>query len=183
MGASTTQPDATTKNANAFYCITTHNPRNLPIRDIINTNWDILQKTKTTRDIFESKIIFGLRRNKNLSDHLVRASTKTNTPRETFISTHPCKRPGLCRYCPKINHSGEIISKTTGQKVITMKNTNCQSSNIIYLITCTTCGIQYVGQTKLGFRVIILTSRVTMIPLCHDISTNAPPPTPPLSAV
>ena len=29
-----------------------------------------------------------------------------------------------------------------------MTNINCQSSNIIYLITCTTCGIQYVGQTK-----------------------------------
>ena len=52
VGASITQPDATTKNANAFYCITTHNPRNSPIHDIINTNWDILQKTKTTRDIF-----------------------------------------------------------------------------------------------------------------------------------
>ena len=25
---------------------------------------------------------------------------------------------------------------------------NCQSSNLIYVITCSTCGIQYVGQTK-----------------------------------
>ena len=29
-----------------------------------------------------------------------------------------------------------------------MKQVNCQSSNLIYLITCTKCKIQYVGQTK-----------------------------------
>ena len=127
-------------NTDTFYCITTHNPRNPPIKEIINTNWEVLQKTKTTRDIFESNIIFGLRRNKNLSDHLVRASTKTNTQHNTYISTHPCNRSSLCRYCPKINHSGQTTSKTTGQKSVTMINTNCQSSNIIYLITCSSCG-------------------------------------------
>ena len=137
-----------TNKPDTFYCITTHNPRNPPIREIIHTNWEVLQKTKTTRDIYESNIIFGLRRNKNLSDHLVRASTKTNLQHDTYISTHPCNRPSLCRYCPKINHTGQITSKTTGQKFITMKNTNCQTSNIIYLISCKTCGIQYVGQTK-----------------------------------
>ena len=108
----------------------------------------MLQKTKTARDIYESKIIFRLRRNKNLSDHLVRASTKTNTQHQTYTSTHPCNRPSLCRYCPKIDHSGQTTSKTTGHKFTTMTNTNCQSSNLIYLITCNTCGTQYVGQTK-----------------------------------
>ena len=137
-----------TNKPDTFYCITTHNPRNPPIREIIHTNWEVLQKTKTTRDIYESNIIFGLRHNKNLSDHLVRASTKTNLQHDTYISTHPCNRSSLCRYCPKINHTGQITSKTTGQKFITMKNTNCQTSNIIYLISCKTCGIQYVGQTK-----------------------------------
>ena len=145
----TKPPTAQTTNAHdTFYCITTHNPRNPPIREIINKNWESLQKTKTTRDIYESKIIFGLRRNKNLSDHLVRASTRTNTEHETYISTHPCKRPNSCRYCPRINHTGHIVSKTTGQQFPTMTNINCQSSNIIYLVTCSNCGIQYVGQTK-----------------------------------
>ena len=29
-----------------------------------------------------------------------------------------------------------------------MSNVNCQSENLIYLITCNACEIQYVGQTK-----------------------------------
>ena len=33
-------------------------------------------------------------------------------------------------------------------KFTVLKNVNCQSSNLIYVITCNTYGIQYVGQTK-----------------------------------
>ena len=65
-----------------------------------------------------------------------------------WFANRLCNRPQLCRYCPRLNHSGEIISKTTGQKHSTMVNINCQTSNVIYLITCISCGIQYVGQTK-----------------------------------
>ena len=148
MDVSNTPTTNTTTASDTFYCITTHNPKNPPIREIIKTNWEILQKTKTAQDISESKIIFGLRRNKNLSDQLVKASTKTQTQHETYISTHPCNRPSQCRYCPKINRCGYVISKVTGHKITTMVNINCQTSNVIYLITCTTCGIQYVGQTR-----------------------------------
>ena len=58
-----------------FYCITTYNPKNPPIREIVTKNWEILGKTKTTRPLLDSKIVFGLRRKKNLSDQLVQAST------------------------------------------------------------------------------------------------------------
>ena len=68
-----TNPNPTQK----FYCVTTHNPANPSIKEIISSNWDILGKTKTSRPLLESEIVFGLRRNKNLSDHLVRASTST----------------------------------------------------------------------------------------------------------
>ena len=99
----------------------------------------MLQKTKTTREIYEYTIIFGLRRNKNLSDHPVRASTKTNLQRN---------HPSLCRYCPKINRTGQITPKKNCTTFTSMVNTNCQNSNIIDLISCNTCGIQYVRQTK-----------------------------------
>ena len=65
------------KSPQKFYCVTTHNPQNPRLRQIITSNWEILVKTKTTRPVLDSEIIFGLRRNKNLSDHLVRASTST----------------------------------------------------------------------------------------------------------
>ena len=44
-----------------FYCVTTHNPLNPPLRQIITSNWDILGKTKTTRPLLDSEIVFSLR--------------------------------------------------------------------------------------------------------------------------
>ena len=137
-------------NTQKFYCVTTHNPQNPPLRQIITSNWDILGKTKTTRPLLDSEVIFGLRRNKNLSDHLVRASTSTLTDGvpEKNVDTRLCKRPNSCRYCPRLNRSGSFLCNTTNQTLQSKTNINCQTMNCIYLITCSSCGIQYVGQTK-----------------------------------
>ena len=134
-----------------FYCVTTHNPKNPPIRDIIIKNWEILGKTKTSRPLLESDIIFGLRRNKNLSDQLVRASTSNKSDdmkRKKQVDIKPCNRKSTCRYCPLLNVSGSFTCKTSNQIFPSKINVNCQTSNCIYLITCSTCMIQYVGQTK-----------------------------------
>ena len=85
------------KSPQKFYCVTTHNPQNPPLRQIITSNWEILVKTKTTRPVLDSEIIFGLRRNKNLSDHLVRASTSTMAEGETqnWWMKDPARDPPL----------------------------------------------------------------------------------------
>ena len=131
-----------------FYCVTTYNPANPPIKEVIKSNWDILGKSKTSRPLLESETVFGLRRNKNLSYQLVRASTSTEQTGEKLVAVRPCKQPTMCRYCPKQNSSGSFICKTNSQRPTSMINTNCQSTNCIYLITCCNCGIQYVGKTK-----------------------------------
>ena len=41
-----------------------------------------------------------------------------------------------------------ITSTVNGKKFPCNSNINCQSSNLIYVTSCTHCGIQYVGQTK-----------------------------------
>jgi hypothetical protein len=71
----------------------------------------------------------------------------------------PAKRRGFnfcntkfCRYCPKLNKSGKITSHSTGQEYNCMSNISCRSSNLIYCISCTLCGKQYVGQTSLRLK-------------------------------
>ena len=56
------------------------------------------------------------------------------------------KSPLVCLpiYIPK----GEIKSHSNGKVFNSMSKVNRQSSNLIYVITCKSCGIQYVGQTK-----------------------------------
>ena len=145
---SATKPSKQDTDKPKFYLVTTHNPGNPPVRKIIESNWSLLNKSKTTRSINDAELIFGQRRNKNLSDQLVRASTKTTTTKTPNSIRHPCKRPKTCRYCPLIDRSEDFSSTTTRRKFYSMRNVNCQSSNLIYVITCRHCGIQYVGQTK-----------------------------------
>jgi hypothetical protein len=57
-----------------------------------------------------------------------------------------------CRYCPLLNKSGKITCLITGLEHNCMKNISCRSSNLIYAITCTRCGKQYVGQTMLRLK-------------------------------
>jgi hypothetical protein len=57
-----------------------------------------------------------------------------------------------CRYCPKLNKSGQIKSKVTGKVFQSMKNISCRSSNLIYCIKCKRCDMQYVGQTRLRLK-------------------------------
>jgi hypothetical protein len=57
-----------------------------------------------------------------------------------------------CRYCPLLNKTGKITCHVTGLEHNCMKNISCRSSNLIYAISCTRCGIQYVGQTMLRLK-------------------------------
>ena len=91
-----------------FHCITTHNPQNPKIKSVIQTNWELLQKTKTTRHLENARLIFGLRRNKNLSDQLVKASTRTPNSNRSYVDNHPCNRPSSCRYCSRLDTSGKV---------------------------------------------------------------------------
>ena len=57
-------------------------------------------------------------------------------------------RPDLFRYCKELNKSGRILCTASKRTYAAKHNVTCKSSNLIYCITCTQCGIQYVGQTK-----------------------------------
>ena len=57
-----------------------------------------------------------------------------------------------CKTCKDTIFQNFFKSTITGRKYSTINPTNkylnCSSKNIIYLISCSQCGVQYVGQTK-----------------------------------
>ena len=120
---------------------------------------------------------------------LVRASTRIPSSNGHYLVDHQCKRPTICQYCCHLNKTSKVtftVNKKTVWKEPLMSwpdvklppqtfmskiQVNCQSSNLIYLITCTHCQIQYVGQTK-NRLLIRFQGRHAMIPPYHDIITN-----------
>ncbi len=63
-------------------------------------------------------------------------------------TSNPCKWVGECTICPKIDKSGKITSYSTKTQYKTKIHVSCQSSNLIYVMSCKVCGLQSVGQTK-----------------------------------
>ena len=118
------------------------------------TIWDILSYSSRTRDIHNRRLIVALRKPPNLRNLLVRARTdyhpNTLNKHVTATSGHTyniCEK-AHCRYCIGINTSGQISSTVTTRTYAAKHNVSCQSSNLIYCITCRRCKKQYVGQTK-----------------------------------
>lgn len=133
--------------------ITTYNPDFTSHKKIVEEDWELLPRSSTTKDLSEHGILFGYRRPKNLRDILVRAKVRPATgiadqkTKPKMKDIRKCNNI-KCRYCPIINKSGTITSTYTGTTYYTMKNVTCRSPNLIYCITCKTCKMQYVGQTK-----------------------------------
>ena len=59
-----------------------------------------------------------------------------------------CKRDPRCACCKCYGVFKETITSTATNETITLKqHTNCNTANVIYLLTCAKCKQQYVGET------------------------------------
>jgi peptide-methionine (R)-S-oxide reductase len=133
------------------FLVSTFNPICDPLRDIMEETWPILGRTNTTENIFSNKPTFGYRRTKNLRDLLVKAKIPIAPKSKTFLDTRKSERKcksKSCRYCPRLNHEGNITNPHSGKVFPSKMNITCNSNNLIYCIRCTVCHKLYVGQTK-----------------------------------
>jgi hypothetical protein len=82
---------------------------------------------------------------------------KTNTLHNYFKinkfpdKCKPCGKP-RCASCSIINMTNQFTSTTHGKTRRLKHNVDCGSQDIIYLITCKICKIQYVGETRCSLR-------------------------------
>ena len=143
-----------TDHTENLFLIDTYHPGGSPLKEILNDHWSILGRNQTTASLHSKNIIFGKRRNTNLRDLLVQARLPTPTVNPKPLSgnvvkpMHLCIAKSNCRYCPVIDHSGVIFSHASGRRYYSKIHTSCNSNNLIYCISCKTCNLQYVGQTK-----------------------------------
>ena len=59
---------------------------------------------------------------------------------------HKCKTN--CKICPYVKTKKTLKSKYTNTTIPITKHFDCQTSNLVYLVECTKCNDQYIGQTK-----------------------------------
>lgn len=106
--------------------VTQYHPTCRVFEDSTRRNWDLLGRSTTTRYLFEHKLIVAYKRPKNLGEGLIRA----RLPQLRRVSGPAIARPSCttknCRYCPIINKTGRIKSKTTARSYVCMQNSLLQ---------------------------------------------------------
>ena len=92
----------------------------------------------------------AFRNPKTLKDKLVRSKLKPQNHLRN-VGVEKCGRVN-CHICAVLD-LGNTFRSTTNHKIFKINfNFNCNSQNVIYLLTCRVCKIQYVGSTTTIFR-------------------------------
>ena len=140
-----------------FPFVLTFNP-NLPnVSSIIRKHLLILQSNPKLKELFpQGSIIPSFRRTKNLKELLAPSRFKTADEGQTIQPNNGCfkcerNRCDLCRNF--FVESKSFLSFQMGRKYTIHSRLSCDSKNVIYLVSCKKCRLQYIGSTTTDFRV------------------------------
>jgi len=120
--------------------INNYHPAGPKVKSILDSHKPVLQQHPHTRHI--SKFMVAFRRPQNLRDILVHSGMKT--PKKNGI--YKCGTP-RCTGCKHIDQ-GITFSDKHGKSYPILGHIDCNTSYVIYLLTCRKCRLQYVGQTS-----------------------------------
>ena len=112
------------------------------VRDVIRKNFHILKNDPETSSIFTGNPLVSFRHSKNIREILVHS----NLPQESSSAcgNFPCG-VSQCKTCKFIDSSTTISAP---KFVYHMRyHFTCTSSHLIYCISCSRCGMVYIGET------------------------------------
>lgn len=139
------QTSVKNEDKNAIPFVIEYNPSLPNIGLVINKYWDLLQLSQksSVKAVHTYKPILAYRRPKNLRDYLVHSSFVDRT--DHFSQACGRRR---CSHCKNIIKT-DVFTSTNTQAPFKMRYaTSCTSQNVIYLIECKRCKMQYIGQTN-----------------------------------
>lgn len=121
------------------------------VHETINKNYHTLSSGEERAKVFANSPIVAYRQPKSLKDLLVRAIVKSKTSEPNVCQG--CNGRSDCQVCKLLINSDSFFNKDKSRTYNLRKGTlHCNSSKVVYLLTCKTCENQYVGKTKRVFR-------------------------------
>ncbi|PIK43184.1 hypothetical protein BSL78_19969 [Apostichopus japonicus] len=130
--------------------VTEFHPGLPPLANIIQKNFHLLQGTERLKSVFPELPVIAFKRPSNLRDILVRASFRDDTPlgesKTETTGSSPCTQN--CKTCLLVDSTGAFQSNQTKRTFQIRHKINCLSKNVIYLIYCNICNLQYIGESK-----------------------------------
>ena len=138
----------TQTNPDRIPFVITYHPGLPSISNILKTFLPVLHSSIRCKEAIPNLPLTAHRRPKNLRDTLVQASTNNTN---TATGFQPCNTP-RCKTCIHTTPSRWSTSSMNNKTYNIRHTLTCKSHNVIYLITCTKCKKQYVGQTSQQLR-------------------------------
>ena len=130
--------------------ITTFNPSLPHISNIIKKHHHLLHSSDRCKKVFPNLPVVAFRRSPNLRDLLVSAklsSNSTNPHPQLPSGSYRCGKN--CATCPYISDGlTNYTFFSTGETRPIKSNLTCETKNLIYMIQCNRCNLQYIGVTK-----------------------------------
>ena len=146
-----------------FPLVLDFNPRLPSIGKIVRKYKHLIYDSPSLKKIFPvGSIIPAFRRTKNIKEILSSKSHKRHrapdNQRGCFKCTAKCD---LCRNYLK--ETNRFTSSSTNRTYPISQILNCKSKNVIYLVTCKKCNVQYVGSTSNEFKIRFRNHKSSMI--------------------
>ena len=140
---------AQNSHSNRIPFVLTFNPRLPEISTILKTYFPILQSSEKCKKAIPHVPFVSYRKPPNLRNLLVRARMRSTTPQHKGFE--PCLS-SRCKTCGSSVATSSFTSHHNNKHFFILHHITCSSTKLIYLITCTLCGKQYVGQTEQTLR-------------------------------
>jgi peptide-methionine (R)-S-oxide reductase len=122
------------------------------VNKIVRRSWRNMVKDPYLKAVFPEPPMIAFRRPKSLKDLLVRAKVPPPPTRKSTRHISGMKKCGNCVVCPYVDEIKTCSSLNSSFSVKVNKPVSCCTENVIYLISCTKCSEQYVGQTGREFK-------------------------------
>ena len=135
---------------NVFFTVTFH-PGLPDIKSILCNYFALLHKSPKMRLAVPNVPILSFKQSASLGKMLCRAKVQNTSDSGPVNPSQPCNKNKTkkCQLCKMIVSDDKIWSTATGKTFhCKNSNTNCNSDWLIYVISCPTCDLQYVGQTN-----------------------------------
>ncbi|XP_071177436.1 uncharacterized protein [Mytilus edulis] len=142
--------DKTTRADRIPFVVTFH-PDLTNISSSIRKHWRLIENDSSLKEIFPSPPVIAYRRPKNLKDILVTSKVKKHETSK-FGCYKQCGRRN-CKCCKAANTDHSFSSTVTKQRYNIYVTSNCKTENSIYILTCGTCKLQFVGETETTFNI------------------------------
>lgn len=124
--------------------VITYNPNNPNVTGRIKNNLKFLENSDKLKPILDATTLLVSRRQpKNLKKHLTQARFSNV---EQQPSVQKCGEQ-KCGTCPHLT-TGNSITFKNGKTWHIKSTMTCKATNVVYAITCPTCGSFYIGQTQ-----------------------------------